>query len=106
MEAVKNLVREGLGVSILPAIALEGLGRHGLAVVAVEGGLTRELNLILGKERSATRAARVLIEHVKTSVMDHMSQLPGRSSGEPPGGAQSVGHRTGPLGIIGSVGPA
>jgi DNA-binding transcriptional LysR family regulator len=84
IEAVKNFVRQGLGVSILPAIALDGLARHGLAVIAVEGGLTRELSLILGKDRSATRAARVLMAHVSSSVMDHMSQLPGpgRSSAE------------------------
>jgi len=105
MEAVKNLVREGLGVSILPAIALEGLGRQGLAVVAVEGGLTRELNLILGKDRSATRATRVLIEHVKTSVMDHMSQLPGRAPAEATVGAQAVTLRPGPLGVIGPIQP-
>jgi len=79
MEAVKNVVRQGLGVSILPAVALDGLARHGLAVIAVEGGLTRELNLILGKDHSATPAAAVLMTHVKATVMDHMSQLPGRT---------------------------
>lgn len=82
MEVVKNFVREGLGVSIIPAIALNGLARHGLAVIAVEGGLTRELSLILGKDRSATHAAHALITHVQTSVMDHMSLSPGRPSTE------------------------
>ena len=66
--------------------------------------LALSLNLILGKDRSATRATRVLIEHVKTSVMDHMSQLPGRAPAEAAAG-QSVTLRPGPLGVIGPVQP-
>jgi DNA-binding transcriptional LysR family regulator len=80
LETAKNLVRQSLGISILPAVTLEGIARHGLAVIAVEGGLTRELNLITGKDRVPTHAARVLIAHVQRSVMDHMAQLPGRQS--------------------------
>jgi DNA-binding transcriptional LysR family regulator len=77
MEGVKNFVRQGLGISLLPAIALEGLGRQALAVIAVEGGLTRDLNLVVAKDRSVTRAVQVLIAQVKRSVMQHMSLLPG-----------------------------
>jgi LysR family transcriptional regulator, transcription activator of glutamate synthase operon len=83
LEAVKNFVRQGLGVSILPAIALEGLGRTALAVIAVEGGLTRDLSLIVAKDRSLTRAAQVLIAQVKRSVTQHMSLLPGDLAGVP-----------------------
>jgi DNA-binding transcriptional LysR family regulator len=72
IEAVKNLVRHGLGVSILPAISLDGFARQGLLVYQIEGGLSRELNLILAKDRSSTRAAQALIEHVRASVMEHM----------------------------------
>ena len=83
LEAVKNFVRQGLGISVMPAIALEGLGRQGLAVIAVEGGLTRDLSLIMAKERSSTRAIQVLIAQVKRSVMQHMSLLPGDLAGVP-----------------------
>jgi DNA-binding transcriptional LysR family regulator len=83
LEAVKNFVRQGLGVSVLPAITLEGLGRQGLAVIAVEGGLTRDLSLIMAKERSSTRAIQVLIAQVRRSVMQHMSLLPGDLAGVP-----------------------
>ncbi len=83
LEAVKNFVRQGLGLSVLPAIALEGLGRHGLAVIAVEGGLTRDLSLIMAREHSVTRATQVLIAQVKRSVMQHMSLLPGDLAGAP-----------------------
>ena len=80
LEAVKNFVRQGLGVALLPAIALEGLGRQALAVIVVEGGLTRELNMIVAKDRSATRAVQILMSQVQRSVMAHMSILPGDSS--------------------------
>jgi DNA-binding transcriptional LysR family regulator len=85
LESVKNFVREGLGVSVLPNIALNGPGREGLAVIQVQGGLTRELNLIRGKDRSVSRAAHVLMTHMRSSIVKHMkypaaSQVPPRST--------------------------
>jgi len=77
IEAVKNFVRQGLGVSIMPAIALEGLGRQAMAIIDIEGGLTRDLNLITAKDRSLTHASQALASIVKRTVMEHMSQLPG-----------------------------
>jgi LysR family transcriptional activator of glutamate synthase operon len=76
LEAVKNHVRQGLGVSILPAISLEGLGRQALAVIGIEGGMTRDLSLIAARDRSLTHASHVLMSLVKDTVMQHMSQLP------------------------------
>jgi len=78
LESLKNMVREGLGVSILPSIAVTEAGRTGLASVKVKGGLTRELYLIRGKDRDLTRAAQVLMAHVRSSVTEHM-QYPPRS---------------------------
>jgi DNA-binding transcriptional LysR family regulator len=72
IESVKNLVRQGLGVSLIPAMCLEGLGREGLAVMEVQGGLTRELSLIRSKDRSHTRAAQALMEHVRSRVAQSM----------------------------------
>ena len=43
-------------------------------VYQVEGGLTRELNLILAKDRSITQAAQALVEHVRVSVAQRMRQ--------------------------------
>jgi len=76
VEAVKNFVRQGLGVSIVPQIALDGSGSENLAVIAVEGGLARELNLILGKDRSITRAAEALMWQVRVSLVTHLRQRP------------------------------
>jgi DNA-binding transcriptional LysR family regulator len=78
LESLKNMVREGLGVSILPSLAVSGVGRTGLQCIRVRGRLTRELYLIRGKERDLTRAAQVLMTHVRTSVTEHM-QYPVRS---------------------------
>lgn len=77
IEAVRNFVRQGLGISIMPGIALEGLGRQALAIIEVEGGLTRDLNLITAKDRSLTHAAEALASLVKRTVMERMSHLPG-----------------------------
>lgn len=80
IESVKNFVRQGLGVSMLPSLALGGMGREGLAVLEVKGGLTRALNLIRGKDRSHTRAAQVLMAHVRARVVERMKYP---VSGEP-----------------------
>lgn len=74
VEAVKNLVRQGLGVSVMPSSALDGSGRQNLAVMTVEGGLERELNLILGKDRSITRAAEALMSQVRVSLGTYLTQ--------------------------------
>jgi LysR family transcriptional regulator, transcription activator of glutamate synthase operon len=62
--SIKAFVRQGLGVSIVPRMALDGPGGQGLVVIEIENGLTRELNLIRGKDRSTTGATRALMAHV------------------------------------------
>ena len=76
LETLKNLVRAGLGVSIMPSIAVSGAGKADLATIRVRGGLTRELYLIRGKDRDLTRAAQVLLTHVRASVVEHMHYPP------------------------------
>lgn len=101
LHSVKNFVRQGLGISIVPELAVEGLGCEGLAVLGVKGGLTRELSLIRGRDRSVNRAAQVLMMHVRASVAQHMRNPapglfahtyvgpagPAGSAGEPGGAA-------------------
>jgi LysR family transcriptional activator of glutamate synthase operon len=72
--AVMNFVREGLGVTILPAVALQGLARQGVAVINLDSVLTRDLHLIRGKDRSTTRAAAALMAQVRVSVSQKMHQ--------------------------------
>jgi DNA-binding transcriptional LysR family regulator len=81
IESLKNFVRQDLGVSILPDLALDGLGRDGLAVLQVKGGLTRELNLIRAKDRSHTRSAQVLMAHVRAQARERTRYpVPGEPS--------------------------
>jgi DNA-binding transcriptional LysR family regulator len=65
VESVKNFVRQGLGISILPAMTLGESAGGGLAVLRVDGGMSRDLNLIQARDRSPTGAARALMLHVK-----------------------------------------
>ncbi len=78
IEAVKNFVRQDLGVSALPSIALQGSGRQGVAVIDIRGGLTRSLSVIRGKDRSMTRAARALTDLVSVTVAGMMKHPPPR----------------------------
>lgn len=73
LESVKNFVRQGLGISILPRMALDGMNGEGLALIETEDGLTRSFNLIRGKDRSTTGAARALMLHVSTSWEEQIS---------------------------------
>ena len=65
VESVKNFVRQGLGISVLPAMTLGEVGGGGLSVLKVDGGMSRDLNLIQARDRSPTGAARALMLHVK-----------------------------------------
>ncbi len=65
VESVKNFIRHGLGISVLPAMTLGDMSGAGLAILREEGGLSRDLNLIQAKDRSPTGAARALMLHVK-----------------------------------------
>ncbi len=76
LETLKNLVRVGLGVSVLPSVALAGSNRENLAVLRIKKGLTRDLFMIKAKDRDITRAAQVLLTYVRTSVAKSMTYPP------------------------------
>lgn len=77
-DAARSLVRHGTGVAILPSIAVRGIYMQDLAVIPLEDGLTRELNLIRGKDRALTRAARAFMERLQAYVTEHLTHLPTR----------------------------
>lgn len=70
LESVKGFVRQGLGISVLPRMAVDGTSAEGLAVIEIEGGLTRELNLIRGKDRAARGATQALMMHVRAHLFE------------------------------------
>ena len=61
----KELRQTGAGHILLPAMTLGEMSGGGLSVLKVEGGMSRDLNLIQSKDRSPTGAARALMMHVK-----------------------------------------
>jgi LysR family transcriptional activator of glutamate synthase operon len=65
VESVKNFVRQGLGISVLPAMTVGESSGGGLLALKVEGGMSRDLNLIQARDRSPTGAVRALMTHVK-----------------------------------------
>jgi DNA-binding transcriptional LysR family regulator len=74
LESVKGFVRQALGISVLPRMAVEGPGKEGLVTMGIEGGLTRELNLIQGKDRSLTGAAQALMTHVRVYLSEKVGR--------------------------------
>ena len=93
LELLKGFVRQGLGVSMLPRMAVEGMSGDGLAVIEIEGGLTRELNLIRGRDRAATAATRALMAHVRAHMTGAAlrSELPQEVRPEESGGSSRRG---------------
>jgi len=75
-DAARSLVRHGTGVAILPSIAVRGSHSEGLAVIPLEDNLTRELNLIRGKDRALTRAARAFMERLQAYVTKQLTRMP------------------------------
>ncbi len=63
IEAIKNAVAAGLGVTFISRVALSGEGLQRLVVVPVEGlDLRRPLYRLLHKQRQATLPARALLD--------------------------------------------
>jgi DNA-binding transcriptional LysR family regulator len=79
-ESVKGFIREGLGISTLPRIALYAGGNDGLALVRLEEAPMREHNLIRGKDRYTTGAARALMRHVATELSRTLAALAPRKT--------------------------
>ncbi len=79
---LKGLVRAGLAVSIVPTMALRGMGRNALAVLRLKQRLTRELYLVRSNDRDLSSAAQVLLTHMRSAVSLNMDSP---SPGERPG---------------------
>ena len=71
LESVKGFVRQGLGVAVLPRMAVTGPGSvEALVTLHLQEHLTRSLNLIRGKDRSMPAAAQALMIHVRETLMN------------------------------------
>lgn len=71
LELSKSLVRQGLGIALIPSMLLAPHTLEGLAAIQLEEHPTRDLNLIYPRERPLHTAARALMIHIRSSVSDH-----------------------------------
>lgn len=76
VQTCKSFARQGLGITTMPRISLRGKDAEGLSIIRIEDGLTRDLNLITGRERSISRVATALMELVRVRVGKAMTYPP------------------------------
>jgi DNA-binding transcriptional LysR family regulator len=68
IELSKALVRQGLGVALLPRMFIPPQTLDGLVAIPLKEHITRDLELIYSNERPLTVAARSLALHIKASL--------------------------------------
>lgn len=73
LESVKSFVAHGLGISVLPRLALGGPKDDSIVVIPFDEPITRDLNLIRAKQRYASVATRALMVHIRTSILQAIS---------------------------------
>ncbi len=78
LESAKSFVRNGLGIAILPRMAMTKADEDTLAVVSFAERVTRKLNLIRSKDRYATVASRTLMVHVRTAIVSEYGSIGSR----------------------------
>ncbi len=69
LDSMLSFTGNGLGISVVPRLALSSLRQLGVTIVPFEDLLTRSLNLIRAKERYATAATRALMVHVRATML-------------------------------------
>jgi DNA-binding transcriptional LysR family regulator len=68
LELAKALVRQGLGIALLPRMFVPPETMDGLVAIPLAEHLTRDLDLIYSNERPLPVAARSLALHIKASL--------------------------------------
>ena len=70
LELSKALVRQGLGIALLPRMFVPPETLDGLVAIPLKEHVTRDLDLIYSNERPLSVAARSLAMHIKTSLSE------------------------------------
>lgn len=69
VEAIKTLVRSGLGAAVLPALALRG-GVPGAVVRKLRPAVSRDLGYVLHQEKVMDRGLQLLLSELRLSVSE------------------------------------
>jgi DNA-binding transcriptional LysR family regulator len=75
LESAKSFVRHGLGLALMPRLALEYPLDEMLTTIPLQEGLTRDLNLVRTRDRYATVATRALMVHVRTTLLSTFASM-------------------------------
>src|SRR5680860_1372817 len=75
MESVKSFVAHDLGIAVVPKLAVRTLTDDRISPVPFAESLTRNLNLIRGKDRHATVAARTLMIHARSTLLSEFTEV-------------------------------
>jgi DNA-binding transcriptional LysR family regulator len=70
LELAKALVRQGLGIALLPKMFISSLTLDGLVAMPLKEHITRDLQLIYSNERPLAVAARSLALHIRGSLQE------------------------------------
>ena len=70
LELSKALVRQGLGIALLPRMFVPPETLDGLVAIPLKEHVTRDLDLIYSNERPLPVAARSLALHIKASLSE------------------------------------
>jgi DNA-binding transcriptional LysR family regulator len=86
IELTKALIRQGLGVGLIPKMFLGPETMDGLVAVHLEERPTRDLQLIYSRERPLSVAARTLAIHIRTGAQElyGLGSREGRGRPAPP----------------------
>ncbi len=69
LESLRSFVGNGLGIAVIPRLALRGPDDERTAVIPFEEPVYRDLNLVKSKDRYATVATRALMVHVRATML-------------------------------------
>lgn len=68
VETIKEMVRAGLGYSVIPQMAMRTQGDRGLQVRPLSPALTRSLGLVMRQDKPLTRGMQTLIQAIRQSA--------------------------------------
>ena len=76
VELTKALVRQGLGIALVPKMFIVPEALDGLVAVSLVECPVRSLDLIYLREHPLSTAARALMTHIRSSITDHCEPEP------------------------------
>ncbi len=76
VELTKALVRQGLGIALVPKMFIVPEALDGLVAVSLVERPVRSLDLIYLREHPLSTAARALMMHIRSSITDHCEPEP------------------------------